>query len=197
VLESEVSVKTVPAMTVSGTIHKPDVSGAVCRIDVPSPDVARVFGRKGRVPIVATFANGHSFRTSLTPRHGKHILPVNAEMREIAGLTEGESVSVTLSEDCKERTVEVSDDLAAALSATGMREVFDRMSYSHRKEWSRALEDAKRAETRVKRIADCVSAMQQRAATAAARIRSAPRIDATSQEVVEAIRDARRARATR
>jgi hypothetical protein len=159
--------KTVPTITVAGTIHRPEISGTVCRIDVPSADVARVFGRKGRVPVVATFANGHSFRTSLTPMRGTHILPVNAEMREIAGLTEGERVSVTLSEDCEERTVAVADDLATALSAAGVRGAFDRMSYSHRKEWARALEDAKRPETRTKRIADCVAAMQQRAANAA------------------------------
>ncbi len=158
--------KTAPTIAVTGTIRRPDVSGAVCRIDVPSADVARVFGRKGRVPVVATFSNGHSFRTSLTPRRGTHILPVNAEMRGIAGLAEGERVSVTLSEDVEERTVEIADDLAQALSAAGVRGIFDRMSYSHRKEWARALEDAKRPETRVKRIADCVAAMRQREAKA-------------------------------
>ncbi len=152
--------KTVARLTVAGTIHRPDISGSVCRIDVPSADVARVFGRKGRVPIVATFGNGHHFRTSLTPMRGTHILPVNAEMRRIAGLAEGANVSVTLAEDIEERTVEVPDDLAAALATAEMRDVFDGMAYSHRKEWTRALDDAKRPETRKKRISDCVAAMR-------------------------------------
>jgi hypothetical protein len=38
------------------------------------------------------------------------------------------------------------------------------MAYSHRKEWTRALDDAKRPETRTKQIADCVVAMRERAA---------------------------------
>jgi hypothetical protein len=161
--------ETVPSsLTLAGTIHKPDVAGTVCRIDVPSADVARVFGRKGRVPIVATFANGHSFRTSLSPMRGTHILPVNAEMRGIAGLCEGDHVTVALVLDVGERTVDVADDLAAALSAAGLRRIFDQMSYSHRKEWARALDDAKRPETRAKRVADCVSAMRQRVANTAA-----------------------------
>jgi hypothetical protein len=156
--------KAVPSLTVAGTIHKPAMPGTVCRIDVPSVDVARVFGRKGRVPIVATFANGHSFRTSLTPMRGTHMLPVNAEMRGIAGLAEGDRVEVTLAEDVEERTVDVADDLAAALETAGVRDIFERMAYSHRKEWTRALDDAKRPETRTKRIADCVVAMRERAA---------------------------------
>ena len=154
--------KAVPSLTLAGTIHKPDMPGTVCRIDVPSVDVARVFGRKGRVPIVATFANGHSFRTSLTPMRGTHILPVNAEMRGSANLAEGDHIEVTLAEDRDERTVDVAGDLAAALETAGMRDVFDRMAYSHRKEWTRALADAKRPETRKKRISDCVAAMRER-----------------------------------
>jgi hypothetical protein len=161
---SEVPVKTVTTLTVDGKIHKPDVPGAVCRIDVPSSVVASTFGRKGRVPIVATFANGHEFRTSLTPMRGTHVLPVNSEMRSIAGLAEGEFVTVSLREDVAERTVEVADDLAVALATAGVRDVFDGMAYSHHKEWARALDDAKRTETRMKRILDCVAAMRERGA---------------------------------
>jgi hypothetical protein len=52
--------------------------------------------------------------------------------------------------------------LAAALETAGMRDVFDRMAYSHRKEWTRALADAKRPEIRIKRISDCVAATRER-----------------------------------
>ena len=155
--------KTKATLTVAGEIHKPERSGAVCRIDVPSSVVASTFGRKGRVAIVATFPNGHSFRTSLMPMRGTHILPVPAEMRGIAGLAEGARVEVALSEDLAERTLELPDDLAGALTTAAVRDVFDRMPYSHRKEWTRAVDDAKRPETRAKRIADCVAATRSRA----------------------------------
>jgi len=63
-------------------------------------------------------------------------------------------------------TVDVPDDLAAALAKGGVRDAFDAMAFSHRKEWVRAVQDAKRPETRTKRIADCVAAMRTRRAGA-------------------------------
>ncbi len=64
--------------------------------------------------------------------------------------------------DTEERTVDVPDDLGRALDKAKIRAAFDTMAFSHRKEWVRAVQDAKRPETRVKRIADCVAAMRSR-----------------------------------
>jgi len=63
-----------------------------------------------------------------------------------------------------DRTVDVPNDLARALDGAGMRAAFDGMAFSHRKEWVRAVQDAKRPETRTKRIAGCVDAMRERRA---------------------------------
>lgn len=60
------------------------------------------------------------------------------------------------------RTVTTPDDLAVALDAARVRAAFEAMSVSHRKEWVRAIEDAKRPETRTKRIDECVAAMRLR-----------------------------------
>jgi uncharacterized protein YdeI (YjbR/CyaY-like superfamily) len=62
----------------------------------------------------------------------------------------------------EERTVDVPDDLAGALGDAGVRDAFDAMAFSHRKEWVRAVQDAKRPETRTKRVAECVAAMRTR-----------------------------------
>jgi uncharacterized protein YdeI (YjbR/CyaY-like superfamily) len=62
----------------------------------------------------------------------------------------------------EERTVDVPADLAQALGAANVRAAFDAMAFSHRKEWVRAVLDAKRDETRAKRIAECVAAMRSR-----------------------------------
>jgi hypothetical protein len=57
------------------------------------------------------------------------------------------------------RTVAVPDDLAAALAAEpGLREAFDAMSYTHRRDWVEAVEGAKRPETRARRISQAVEA---------------------------------------
>ncbi len=157
--------------TVIATIEKPNVSGAGCRINVASADVMTVFGKRGRVPVIASFAGGFTFRSSLMPMRGVHILPLSAEVRLAAGIAEGERVTVKLREDDAVREIEVPADLHAALraSSSGAFAAFEAMSYSHRKEWIAAISEAKRPETRAKRIADCVAAMRARSASGSAR----------------------------
>jgi uncharacterized protein YdeI (YjbR/CyaY-like superfamily) len=58
------------------------------------------------------------------------------------------------------RTVEVPDDLAAALEAAGAREQFDRLSFSHRREHVNAILEAKKPETRARRVAKAVEMVQ-------------------------------------
>ncbi|MDQ6944641.1 MAG: YdeI/OmpD-associated family protein [Candidatus Eremiobacteraeota bacterium] len=65
-------------------------------------------------------------------------------------------------EDTKERTIDVPDDLGRALERARVRVKFDAMGFTHRKEWVLAVQDAKRPQTREKRIADCVAAMRSR-----------------------------------
>jgi hypothetical protein len=153
--------------TVTATVEKPNVPGAVCRINVSSAEVMTVFGKRGRVPVVASFAGGFTFRSSLTPRRGVHMLPLSADVRLAAGIDEGERVTVMLREDVAVREIDVPTDLRAALRAasSGALAAFDAMSYSHRKEWVAAICEAKRPQTRAKRIADCVAAMQSRSAS--------------------------------
>ena len=132
---------------------------AACAIRVPTADVLRWFGRKSRVPVVAALS-GYEWRTSLAPMDGCHLVPVNAEVRKGARVAAGDRVTLRLREDTAERTAEVPADLAAALAAANVRSAFDAMGYTHRKEWVRAVLDAKRAETRTKRIGDCVAAVR-------------------------------------
>jgi hypothetical protein len=142
------------------TVEKsPD--SAACGIEVATADVVRWFGRKSRVPVVASI-NGYTYRSSLSPMGGCHVLPVNGDVRKGAGIAGGDRVTLTLREDTEERTIDVPADLAAALDKAKLRAAFDGMAFTHRKEWVRAVLDAKRDETRTKRIADCVAAMRSR-----------------------------------
>src|SRR5579883_1240442 len=124
------------------TVEKAPDSEA-CGIRIDSSDVFGWFGRKGRVPVVVTLA-GYRYRSSLSPMGGGHVIPVNAEIRKAAGVRAGDRVPVILAEDTEPRTVDVPGDLAAALEKAGVREAFDAMSFTHRKEWVRATLDAKR-----------------------------------------------------
>jgi len=65
-------------------------------------------------------------------------------------------VDVTVERDDDERTVEVPAELAAALAAAGLTAQFDRMAFTHRKEYARWIAEAKGAETRRTRVAKAV-----------------------------------------
>ena len=142
------------------TVEKaPD--SAACGIEFATADVVRWFGRKSRVPVVATI-NGYAYRSSLSPMGGCHVLPVNGDVRRGARVAGGDRIKLTLREDTEERTIDVPADLAEALGKAKLRATFDAMAFTHRKEWVRAVLEAKRDETRAKRIADCVAAMRLR-----------------------------------
>jgi uncharacterized protein YdeI (YjbR/CyaY-like superfamily) len=76
------------------------------------------------------------------------------------GKGNGDPVTVTVERDTAERTVEVPADFAAALDDAGLREAFDTLSYSHRREHVNAINEAKKAETRERRIAKAVEMLR-------------------------------------
>lgn len=91
----------------------------------------------------------------------RFLLPVSAEVRKGAGVAAGDEVDVEVMLDDAPRAVTVPDDLAAALDAVpGARARFDALSYTHRKEHVRAVEEAKAAATRERRIAKAVDTLR-------------------------------------
>jgi uncharacterized protein YdeI (YjbR/CyaY-like superfamily) len=83
---------------------------------------------------------------------GRTLVPLSAENRTAAGVAAGDVVDVEIVLDTAPRTVEVPEDLAAALAEAGLRERFDALAFTHRKEHVRAVESAKAAATRERRI---------------------------------------------
>lgn len=114
-------------------------------IEVPA-EVVAALGKGKKPPVVVM---GSAF-----------MLPLSQERRAAAGVEAGDEIEVTLELDTEPRTVEVPDDLAAALvEKPGARAAFDALSYSARKEHVRQVESAKAAETRSRRIASIVEKM--------------------------------------
>ena len=127
-----------------------ETEGSGTFVDVPL-DVPAVFGRV-RAPVVVT-VNGHAWRSTVMRYGDRYFLPLNRTNREAAGVAAGDTVSVALASDDAPRTVEVPDDLAAALDAApGARAAFDARSFSHRREWVEWVSGAKRPETRERRV---------------------------------------------
>lgn len=131
--------------------------GSMCYIPVPF-DPKPLFG-KVRAPVTVT-VNGYTYRSTIAPMAGVTCIPLRKSNREAAGLEGGETVEVTLTLDTAPRVVEPPDDLAQALQAAPSAwERWQKLSYTHQREWAEAVEGAKKAETRAKRIADCVRAL--------------------------------------
>jgi bacteriocin resistance YdeI/OmpD-like protein/uncharacterized protein DUF1905 len=134
--------------TFEGTIVVNDGGGAW--VEVPGEVIARL-GGGGRIPVQATF-DGIAYRGSIASMGGCMALGILKSIRTELGKGAGDPVTVTLDRDAAERTVEVPADLAAALEEAGLRTAFDALSYSHRREHVNAINDAKKPETRSRRI---------------------------------------------
>jgi hypothetical protein len=92
---------------------------------------------------------------------GENLVGLSRERRAALGVEAGDTVEVVLALDTAARTVEVPPDLAGALSDAGVREAFDRLAPSHRKEHVRSVTEAKRPETRARRVAGVVAALSR------------------------------------
>ena len=112
-----------------------------------------LFNKKGQVKIKAIFDGKVEYRGSLAKMKSDcHILGLTQEIRKQLGKTFGDEVSVSLIEDKDERMVEIADDIASVFNENpAAKALFDKMSYTHRKEYIRWIEEAKKPETRENR----------------------------------------------
>jgi hypothetical protein len=128
-------------------------------IEVPV-EVVSALGSQKR-PAVHVTIGGYTYRSTIAPYSGRFLLPLSAENRAAAGVEAGQDVDVDVELDTRPREVEVPPDLAAELDAIpGLRQTFDALAFTHRKEHVRAIEDAKTAETRQRRIAKAIDKLQ-------------------------------------
>ncbi len=127
---------------------------------IPDADVAALGG--GGRPKVKVTMQGYEFRSSIARMGGEYWLGVSAERRSAAGVQAGDLVELEIELDQAERTVDVPDDLAAALAAEPAAQAFfDGLSVSNRKWHVLQVEGAKTAETRARRIGKSVQMLAE------------------------------------
>jgi hypothetical protein len=112
-----------------------------------------LFGKKGLVKIKAIFDGKVEYRGSLAKMKSDcHVLGLTQEVRKLLNKTFGDEVFVSILEDKEERTVEIADDINLVFNENQEAKVlFDKMSYTHKKEYIRWIEEAKKPETRENR----------------------------------------------
>jgi len=115
-----------------------------------------------RFPVVAT-VNGYTWRTTVTRMGGEFLLGLSRAVREAAGVEAGDHVAVTIVLDEEEpRTDEIPSALEDALHGDDQANAaFARLSVSHRKEYARWIGEAKRAETRSRRVQHALEMIRQ------------------------------------
>ena len=127
--------------------------------EVP-PEVVAALGSTKR-PAVTVTIGSHTYRSTVAVMDGRFLLPLAAEHRTAAGVAAGDSVEVTVELDTAPREVAVPADLAAALAADPIAEAaFAKLSYSHKRQHVLAIEGAKAADTRRRRIDKTMSMLR-------------------------------------
>lgn len=125
-------------------------------------DVRAIFG-EARPAVKMTFC-GETFSTRVAVYGGKYIMGIWKAVRERLELVDGQTIEVTLEADAAPRIVEPPKELATALKKNAdARAGWEKMSFTHKREWAEAIADAKKPETREKRIAQAIAALTAKA----------------------------------
>ena len=127
-------------------------------VRVPA-DVVAALGGKGRIPVRATF-DGIGYQGSVVSMGGEKILGVLKDIRTQLGKAPGDVIRVTVERDDSTRSVKVPDDLQTALVKAGAARKFAALSYSHQREHVSWIEEAKRPETRAKRVSETLKRLR-------------------------------------
>ncbi|GAC1672620.1 MAG: hypothetical protein PVS3B2_14570 [Candidatus Dormibacteraceae bacterium] len=134
--------------------------GGGCYVPVPS-EAAAELGLKGMPKIHAVIA-GQPYRGSLMPMgDGTYCLGVLKSIQQSAGVGFGDTVEVLLELDTAPRTVEPPSDLARVITRDKrMAANWDKLSFTDKKEMARSLEDAKKPETRERRLKSAIAKLR-------------------------------------
>jgi len=137
-----------------------NAGGGGAYVEVPF-DVEKAFGSKR--PKVKAMIEGVPYRGTLV-RMGTecHIFPVLKAIREQIGRSFGDKVKITVEQDVEPRVVKVPADLLQEFKKDkNAGAFFDKLAYTHQREYVMWIEEAKREETRQNRIAKTIEMLKQ------------------------------------
>lgn len=123
-------------------------------------DIEKTFGAK-RVP-VKVWINEAQYISTIVKMNGEYIMVVPKRVRDVAQIKGGETISVTIQHDREKRTVEVPEDFAAGLKNADLTERFEKLSYTHQKEYVVSINEAKKEETRIRRIGKAIEMISKK-----------------------------------
>ncbi|MBO0842361.1 MAG: DUF1905 domain-containing protein [Nocardioides sp.] len=145
-------------ITFTTTLQK---RGPAAAVVLTEEQVATVGEGAKRFPVVAT-VNGYTWRGAVARMGGEFLLGLTKAVRAAAGAEAGDEVPVSIALDTEERTVDVPPALAAALASDeAARAAYEKLAYTHRKEYATWIAEAKKDETRDRRVAQALESLRQ------------------------------------
>ncbi|HEX4009501.1 MAG TPA: YdeI/OmpD-associated family protein [Solirubrobacteraceae bacterium] len=145
-------------ITVTAELEPHGPAAAVVLDDV---QVAAVGDGAKRFPVVVTI-NGYTWRTTVSRMRGEFLVGMSKANREGAEVQAGDTVTMHLALDTQPREVEVPPALAAALHDDAEADAkFAALAFTHRKEFARWIEEAKREQTRERRVTQALAMLRE------------------------------------
>jgi Bacteriocin-protection, YdeI or OmpD-Associated/Domain of unknown function (DUF1905) len=147
-------------------------------LEVPIEVVEALGG--GKRPAVTITINGHSWKSRVAIMRGRYLLGLSNANRKAAGVATGDEVEVEVEIDAEPRLVAEPADFTRTLDADpAARAAYDRLSGSHQREHVRAIESAKKPETRVRRIEKALAMLRSQESAGGRAARAKTRGDHT------------------
>jgi hypothetical protein len=138
-----------------------NAGGGGAFVEVPF-DVEAVFGSKR--PKIKALIEGMPYRGTLV-RMGTecHLLLILKSIRKQVGKTFGDEIKVSVELDVEERVVTVPAELKRAFkSEKEAKAAFEKLSYTHQKEYVTWINEAKKDETRTRRVEQTIKLLKER-----------------------------------
>jgi len=149
-------------MTKKHTFTAPiqNAGGGGAFVEIPF-DVEKEFGSKR--PKIKAMIEGVPYRGTLVRMGSEcHMLLILKEIREKTGKSFGDEVKITVETDVEQRVVEIPKDLLKEFKKDkDAKAIFDKLSYTHQKEYVNWIEGAKKVETRQSRIMKTMDMLKQ------------------------------------
>ncbi|MFW0793784.1 YdeI/OmpD-associated family protein [Gordonia sp. CPCC 205515] len=118
------------------------------------------FGAGKTLPVAVT-VNGIRVQGRIARMGGENLIGFSKAARTTLGVAAGDTIEIEIALDDAPREVEIPPALAEALAAEpGAQAAFEKLSYTRRKEFARSVADAKKEETRTRRIEAVLAAVR-------------------------------------
>jgi hypothetical protein len=128
-------------------------------IEVPAKNISELGSSKK--PAVLVTVAGYTYQSTVAIMGNKFMIALSKAHREAAKIQGGDLVEVRLELQTAPRVVDVPEELANALNTANLRNAFDALAPSKRKEHVRQVLEAKSEDTKNKRLQKIISSLTQ------------------------------------